>query len=100
MVIDTGKTFQAASVEWFPKYGLRHIDAVLITHAHADGESWSPVPSLQLISSSSAMNGLDDLRGKRILSCPNIFAHEFPRVDPPRCDTAARRPVCVADDLH
>lgn len=46
MVIDVGKNFQAAAVEWFPKYGLREIDAVIITHAHAD-----------------AMNGLDDLRG-------------------------------------
>ncbi|KAI0932604.1 hypothetical protein AcW1_000320 [Taiwanofungus camphoratus] len=46
VVIDVGKSFQAAAVEWFPKYGLRRIDAVLITHAHAD-----------------AMNGLDDLRG-------------------------------------
>ncbi|KAF9015471.1 beta-lactamase-like protein [Cyathus striatus] len=46
IVIDAGKNFQAAAVEWFPKYGLRRIDALLITHAHAD-----------------AMNGLDDLRG-------------------------------------
>ncbi|KAI9462316.1 beta-lactamase-like protein [Lactarius psammicola] len=46
IVIDVGKNFQAAAVEWFPKYELRHIDAVLISHAHAD-----------------AMNGLDDLRG-------------------------------------
>ncbi|KAI1797581.1 beta-lactamase-like protein [Ganoderma leucocontextum] len=46
IVIDVGKSFLPAAVEWFPKYGLRHIDAVLITHAHAD-----------------AMNGLDDLRG-------------------------------------
>ncbi|EJF66422.1 hypothetical protein DICSQDRAFT_130703 [Dichomitus squalens LYAD-421 SS1] len=46
IVIDVGKSFMPAAVEWFPKYGLRHIDAVLITHAHAD-----------------AMNGLDDLRG-------------------------------------
>ncbi|THH21003.1 hypothetical protein EW146_g468 [Bondarzewia mesenterica] len=45
VVIDVGKNFQAAALEWFPKYGLRRIDAVLITHAHAD-----------------AMNGLDDLR--------------------------------------
>ncbi|KIK99774.1 hypothetical protein PAXRUDRAFT_822389 [Paxillus rubicundulus Ve08.2h10] len=46
IVIDVGKNFQAAALEWFPKYGLREIHAVLITHAHAD-----------------AMNGLDDLRG-------------------------------------
>ena len=39
IVIDVGKNFQAAALEWFPKYGLRDIDAVLITHAHADGVS-------------------------------------------------------------
>lgn len=38
VLVDVGKSFQAAAVEWFPKYGLRRIDAVLITHAHADGE--------------------------------------------------------------
>ncbi len=37
IVIDVGKSFQPAAIEWFPKYGLRRIDAVLITHAHADG---------------------------------------------------------------
>ncbi|KAL0577592.1 hypothetical protein V5O48_004390 [Marasmius crinis-equi] len=46
IVIDAGKTFQAAALEWFPTHGLRRIDALLLTHAHAD-----------------AMNGLDDLRG-------------------------------------
>jgi len=46
IVIDAGKTFQQATLQWFPRYGLRKIDAVLITHGHAD-----------------AMNGLDDLRG-------------------------------------
>lgn len=45
IVIDAGKTFQAAALEWFPKHQLRRIDALLITHPHAD-----------------AMNGLDDLR--------------------------------------
>jgi phosphoribosyl 1,2-cyclic phosphodiesterase len=39
IVIDVGKNFYAAALEWFPKYGLRHIDAVLITHAHADGRN-------------------------------------------------------------
>ncbi|KAJ7785884.1 beta-lactamase-like protein [Mycena metata] len=45
VLIDCGKNFQAAALEWFPKFALRKIDAVLITHAHAD-----------------AINGLDDLR--------------------------------------
>ncbi|KAF8592013.1 hypothetical protein K439DRAFT_1643968 [Ramaria rubella] len=46
IVIDVGKTFLSSALEWFPKYGLRKIDGVIITHPHAD-----------------AMNGLDDLRG-------------------------------------
>lgn len=37
ILIDAGKNFQAAALEWFPKYGLRRIDAVLLTHGHADG---------------------------------------------------------------
>lgn len=37
IVIDVGKNFQAAAIEWFPKYGLRRIDAVILTHPHADG---------------------------------------------------------------
>ena len=37
IVVDVGKSFQPAAIEWFPKYGQRKIDAVLITHAHADG---------------------------------------------------------------
>lgn len=60
IVIDVGKTFQAAAAEWFPKYGLRQIDAVLLTHAHAD-----------------AMNGLDDLRGwtlrSAIQECIDVY---------------------------
>ncbi|KAG8722383.1 hypothetical protein FRC08_002864 [Ceratobasidium sp. 394] len=46
IVIDVGKTFLSAAHDLFPRYGLRRIDAVLLTHPHAD-----------------AMNGLDDLRG-------------------------------------
>jgi phosphoribosyl 1,2-cyclic phosphodiesterase len=38
LLIDTGKNFQAAALEWFPKYGLRRIDGVLLTHGHADGK--------------------------------------------------------------
>ncbi|KAJ6626845.1 beta-lactamase-like protein [Mycena sp. CBHHK59/15] len=38
ILIDCGKNFQAAALEWFPRFRLRRIDAVLITHAHADGK--------------------------------------------------------------
>lgn len=45
LLVDVGKTFREQSVRLFPRWGVRSIDAVLITHGHAD-----------------AYNGLDDLR--------------------------------------
>jgi phosphoribosyl 1,2-cyclic phosphodiesterase len=45
IVIDAGKSFYEAALQWFPKHGVRKLDAVVLTHAHAD-----------------AIAGLDDLR--------------------------------------
>lgn len=45
VVVDVGKTFREQSCKLFPRWGINRIDAVLITHGHAD-----------------AYNGLDDLR--------------------------------------
>ncbi|KZS93231.1 hypothetical protein SISNIDRAFT_411259 [Sistotremastrum niveocremeum HHB9708] len=63
IAVDVGKTFLQSALEWFPKYGLRKIDAVVITHAHAD-----------------AMNGLDDLRGwtlhAAIQKCIEIYVSQ------------------------
>jgi Cft2 family RNA processing exonuclease len=65
IIIDVGKNFQAAALEWFPKYSLRSIDALLISHAHADG-----MFSLHLRHNTEftllciAMHGLDDLRSE------------------------------------
>jgi phosphoribosyl 1,2-cyclic phosphodiesterase len=44
-VVDVGKFFWHSAIEWFPKYKVPTIDAIVLTHAHAD-----------------AMGGLDDLR--------------------------------------
>ncbi|CAA7408775.1 unnamed protein product [Spirodela intermedia] len=45
ILIDAGKFFYHSALRWFPFYGIRTIDAVIITHSHAD-----------------AIGGLDDLR--------------------------------------
>ncbi|KAL9274440.1 putative hydrolase [Drosera capensis] len=45
ILIDAGKFFYHSALQWFPAYGIRTIDAVIITHSHAD-----------------AIGGLDDLR--------------------------------------
>ncbi|KAL0341881.1 UNVERIFIED_CONTAM: putative hydrolase [Sesamum calycinum] len=45
ILIDAGKFFYHSALKWFPIYGIRTIDAVIITHSHAD-----------------AIGGLDDLR--------------------------------------
>ncbi|XP_010262084.1 PREDICTED: putative hydrolase C777.06c isoform X2 [Nelumbo nucifera] len=45
ILIDAGKFFYQSALKWFPTFGIRDIDAVIITHSHAD-----------------AIGGLDDLR--------------------------------------
>jgi glyoxylase-like metal-dependent hydrolase (beta-lactamase superfamily II) len=62
LVVDVGKTFMQAALELFPKHNLKKIDAVLITHAHADGASAISPKDFQT-DDIPAMNGLDDLRG-------------------------------------
>eukprot|EP00850_Spirogloea_muscicola_P024242 SM000513S17639 [mRNA] locus=s513:489:3125:+ [translate_table: standard] len=46
ILVDAGKNFKEQVLRWFPRYGIRGIDALLLTHEHAD-----------------AILGLDDVRG-------------------------------------
>eukprot|EP00850_Spirogloea_muscicola_P009851 SM000056S17969 [mRNA] locus=s56:337086:340299:- [translate_table: standard] len=46
ILVDAGKNFKEQVLRWFPPYGIRSIDALLLTHEHAD-----------------AILGLDDVRG-------------------------------------
>ncbi|CAM0951135.1 unnamed protein product [Alopecurus aequalis] len=36
ILVDAGKFFYHSAIQWFPAFGLRAIDAVIITHSHAD----------------------------------------------------------------
>ena len=46
VIIDVGKTFRETALRWMPLHSIYNIDAIVLTHEHAD-----------------AMLGLDDLRG-------------------------------------
>ncbi|KAF7306566.1 Lactamase-B domain-containing protein [Mycena indigotica] len=72
---------QAAALEWFPKYGLRRIDAGLLVHQHLNLFSLSVIPPVLITHAhSDAMNGLDDLRAwtldTRIQSHIDIYVSE------------------------
>ena len=49
VIIDVGKTFRETALRWMPLHSIYNIDAVVLTHEHAD-----------------AVLGLDDLRGFQI----------------------------------
>ena len=36
IIIDAGKTFWDSAIKFFPRYNIRYIDEIVITHAHAD----------------------------------------------------------------
>ncbi len=51
MQIDCGKTWRESALRWYRRHGVRHLDAVVLTHEHAD-----------------ATLGLDDLRSLQVPS--------------------------------
>jgi len=54
ILVDCGKTFRETALRWFRKHGVNAIDAVILTHGHAD-----------------AVGGIDDLRDvQRTFSAP------------------------------
>ncbi|KAL7752548.1 hypothetical protein RI367_002082 [Sorochytrium milnesiophthora] len=65
VVIDAGKTFYDSSVQWFTEYGIKSLDAVVLTHPHADamhGSRLQVVMSVRYKADSRCRIGLDDLR--------------------------------------
>ena len=50
ILIDAGKTLRTAALRWFRKFGVKGIDALLLTHGHAD-----------------AVGGIDDLRDLQVV---------------------------------
>lgn len=90
IVIDAGKFFYHSALRWFPHYGIRTIDAVVITHSHAD-----------------AIGGLDDLRDwtNNVQACVPIYVAErdFEVMKKTHCylvDTSGIIPGAAVSDLQ
>lgn len=64
IVIDVGKTFRETSLRWFPAHHINSLDAVILTHEHAD-----------------ASFGLDDLRGYQRVY-PSTEPNQMPNTIP------------------
>ncbi|PLW52956.1 hypothetical protein PCANC_07555 [Puccinia coronata f. sp. avenae] len=82
VLIDVGKSFCEAARDHFPKHRVRRLDAVLLTHPHAD-----------------AINGLDDLRAWTLgdaiqdsipIYCNQYTHAEISRMYPYMMDSGAR----------
>lgn len=76
VVIDVGKTFRESLVRWFPTHNVKSVDAIILTHPHAD-----------------AIFGLDDVRSLQgptsppmnvflTEECYNVVARMFPYLTP------------------
>ncbi|KAI8602056.1 putative hydrolase [Dissophora ornata] len=57
ILLDCGKSYYESARQWFPEHNIRHIDALVITHGHAD-----------------AFFGLDDLRSWCLVDKENPFS--------------------------
>jgi phosphoribosyl 1,2-cyclic phosphodiesterase len=59
ILVDCGKTFRESVIRWFPRHKVSSVDAVLLSHGHAD-----------------AIFGLDDIRGlqdRRVIAPMPIY---------------------------
>ena len=77
IIIDAGKTFRESILRWFPKYEVSSVDAIILTHGHAD-----------------AIFGLDDIRSVQSKTpqpmsvhlskeCFRVVSYTFPYLLPP-----------------
>jgi phosphoribosyl 1,2-cyclic phosphodiesterase len=76
IVIDVGKTFRETALRWFPVRGISSLDAIILTHEHAD-----------------AVFGLDDVRGFQTWQL-------VPTTDNDNEDGGGVRPEAIPMEIH
>ena len=80
--IDVGKTWRESAIRLYPRHGIRGIDAVIMTHEHADASlGLDDLRSLQMKSgagtASSSLPVYADVRALKLLR--GTFPYLFPR---------------------
>ena len=81
LIIDVGKTFREAAVRWFPRHDITKVDAILLTHGHADAFfGLDDVRSIQEHNVTGALKPMDVyLTEETQITVKRMFSYLFPK---------------------
>jgi phosphoribosyl 1,2-cyclic phosphodiesterase len=83
VIIDVGKTFREGVVRWFPEHNIESVDAILLTHGHADAFFGLDDVRSVMDRNASMPVYLSDVCRKRV---QEVFDYMFPELNPDRVE--------------